>query len=330
MDAEEARRILGITQADDAHSARMKFRRLIGQYHPDAAGEQETAKRLNAAYAALKAEGFFTEGARTREGVPDTFQWEAVWKEDAYLSRPIYAPYHADLAQEAEGLFQTLGRGKYLWNPEEEPFPLFLRSIYRVVRELLDGEEGRVRFEDPEGDGRASCEKKLFHFLMMQFIDPVACLFSLAKPEQEEESGRVTFRIRAFLGESRDRALMRRILSLTPGERIFPAALKNGRLLVCDGERNALGHVSLAEDSLYYCLYPLMKAHRLQVRLEVRSVRRTGGRNRGRAEAELVLLCRMEPGARDYQTPDMNPHIRAVLTEYRAYLEKEKRKAGFC
>ncbi len=73
-----------------------------------------------------------------------------------------------------------------------------------------------------------------------------------------------------------------------------------------------------------------MKAHRLQVRLEVRSVRRTGGRNRGRAEAELVLLCRMEPGARDYQTPDMNPHIRAVLAEYRAYLEKEKRKAGFC
>ena len=56
MDADEARRVLGLEREADADSIRTAHRRLVARVHPDQGGSAELAARVNAARDILLAE----------------------------------------------------------------------------------------------------------------------------------------------------------------------------------------------------------------------------------------------------------------------------------
>ncbi|MCD8015369.1 MAG: DnaJ domain-containing protein [Lachnospiraceae bacterium] len=345
MDIEEAKRILGITDEDDGRTAKIKFRRLIGRYHPDAAGtdskeHQELAQRINAAYSLLKSEEFFLTKA-VAEVV-----WREIVNESVFTARNIYAPYHywsciceadRDVGRalmrsmtsngaaypwdiDSEGLYQRVTNGKYMWDPNEEEFPLFLRSIYHAARDLLDAVETECNVTGNTDALRISSQERLFHCLAMQFVEPADCLPKIAEPDMVDKENRKIYRFRAYVGEKQNLDIMRRIASLRAAESVYPAAIRNGRLMIVDQSGGSLGHLSFAEDELYYCLFPFMSAHVAQVRLTVKKVQRNKGNYLRHAKAEIEFLIRLNQEADNYRNPDMNERIERILSDYRNQL----------
>ncbi|MCD8069167.1 MAG: J domain-containing protein [Lachnospiraceae bacterium] len=312
MTTEQAKLILGITEEDNARTAKIKFRRLIGKYHPDAAGEaaleyQEQAQKINAAYSFLKNKDFFVEKE-------EAVFWNAKINEAAFISRNIYTPYHMDI--DSDGLYQTAAHGKYMWDPDEEEFGFFLKSILHAAKELLDEVEERCDIYGGTGKIRIPYQEKLFHCLAQQFIDPLECFLKIAAPDTDGEK----FTLLAYIGEKCDKVIMNRIDSLQKGDAIYPLALKDWRLIVCDAQRNSLGHLSFAEDELYYCLFPLMKAHLVQVKMTVIKVQNNKGNYLRNVRSEIEFCLKLSEKAMEYQNPDVNPEISKVLANYRRRL----------
>ncbi|MCD7805726.1 MAG: J domain-containing protein [Lachnospiraceae bacterium] len=314
MNEEQAKRILGITEMDNARTAKIKFRRLIGKYHPDAAGEgsldfQEQAQRINAAYSFLKSKNFFLEKEE------NIILWRAPVSDDAFIERNIYAPYHMDI--DTGGLYQTLTRGKYMWNPDEEEFQLFLRSLLHAVKDLLDEVEGKCGIYGGTDSLRVSFQKRLFHCLAMQFVDPLYCLEKIAEPETMDKAGQKIYCFRAYIGEKQNREIMKRMISLQKGDAVYPAALQDWKLMVADSQGNGLGYISFAEDELYYCLFPLMRAHLVQTKMSVAKVQRNREKYLRQAKAEIAFRIRIKKGAEQYRNPDMNREINQILSAYK-------------
>lgn len=310
MTIEQAKLILGITEEDNARTAKIKFRRLIGKYHPDVAGEvhaeyQEQAQKINAAYTFLKNKDFFAEKE-------ETIFWNAKINEAAFTARNIYAPYHMDI--DSGGLYQTAAYGKYMWDPDEEEFEFFLRSILHATKGLLDEVEEKCGIYGGTDAIRIPCQEKLFHCLALQFINPLECLLKIVEPEEGK------FTPQAFIGEKNDKVIVNRISSLQEGDAIYPLELRGWRLFVCNAQGNSLGHLSFAEDELYYCLFPLMKAHLVQVKMTVKKVQKNKGNYLRSARAEIHFFVKLSEKAEEYQAPDVNPEISGILTNYRRKL----------
>lgn len=317
MDIEQAKQILGITEEDDGRTAKIKFRRLIGRYHPDVAGTdskelQELSQKIIAAYSLLKNEEFFLTKA-VREDI-----WKEKVNEFVFTARNVYAPYHMDI--DPEGFCQKITHGKYMWDPDEEEFSLFLRSIYHAARDLLDAVEAECNVTGNTDTLRISSQERLFHCLAMQFVEPADCLPKIAEPDKVDKENRKIYRFRAYVGEKQNLDIMRRIASLCANENIYPVALRNGRLMIADKSGGSLGHLSFAEDELYYCLYPFMSAHMAQVRLTVKMVQRNKGNYLRHAKAEIEFLIRLSKEADSYRNPDMNGRIEKILSDYRNLL----------
>ncbi len=347
MDVEQAKRILGITDMDDGRTAKIKYRRLIGQYHPDAAGsdsgkQQELAQKINAAYSLLKSEEFFLKKAASET------LWRATVNEAAFAERNIYAPYHMDI--DADDLYQTVTRGKYMWNPDEEEFHLFLRSIHHVARDILDAVETECGSSANTDSFRLTSLEQLFHCLTMQFVEPAECLAKIAQPDMVDSKGRRIYHFRAYIGEKQNPEIINRIASLQVGETVYPASLRfgkprhakspvgdgvafvhdskdeswtcNSRLMIVNQNGETLGHLSFTEDEVYYCLYPFMSAHLAQIKLTVRNVQASKSRYSRQAKARIEFLIRLEKVADSYRNPDMTGRIKEIVTNYRNWLQE--------
>ncbi|MCD7954872.1 MAG: hypothetical protein LUG93_03780, partial [Lachnospiraceae bacterium] len=159
---------------------------------------------------------------------------------------------------------------------------------------------------------------------------------------------RKIYRFRAYVGEKQNLEVMRRIASLRVAESVYPAALRfgeprmrncashngaafvhdssdeswtcNGRLMIADKSGGSLGHLSFAEDELYYCLFPYMSAHMAQIRLTVKNVQRNKENYLRHAKAEIEFLIRLNQEADNYRNPDMNKRIENILSDYRNQL----------
>ncbi|MCD8012306.1 MAG: hypothetical protein LUG99_03905 [Lachnospiraceae bacterium] len=221
---------------------------------------------------------------------------------------------------ESGGLYQKVTHGKYMWDPDEEEFPLFLRSIYHAARDLLDAAEAECNVTGNTDALRISSQERLFHCLAMQFVEPADCLPKIAEPDMVDKENRKIYRFRAYVGEKQNLDIMRRIASLRAAESVYPAALRNGRLMIADKNGGSLGHLSFAEDELYYCLFPFMSAHMAQVQLTVKKVQRNKGNYLRHAKAEIEFLIRLNQEADNYRNPDMNERIERILSDYRNQL----------
>ena len=185
MNITYARSLLDITEDEDLQSLKKKYHRLMSTCHPDVLGSEEPehikrAQEINEAYQLLKRE--LETGVKQRSDArsgkkpgsstkKNTENRSSVWSgkinEKAFKERNIYLYYSMDLPEEeskAHPYYQT-AQGKYLWNPKEEDFSLFLISIHTLVKELLEKSENRQT--------NVLIQSRLFQYLAEQFIDPL-------------------------------------------------------------------------------------------------------------------------------------------------------------
>jgi hypothetical protein len=322
MDVEYAIRILGISEEDDKAAIKKKYRRLMGQYHPDAVGSNEPelirkAQELNEAYHLLQ-----KKNSEIKNSGSQKKEWAGEVNEKAFCERNIYLYYSME---HEEKLYYQAARGKYMWEPDEEDFRLFLASIYHLSTELLKrAEESAGIFQSEEEISRIrfDMQTKLVYDLAQQFISPVKILRKIEKPEWTEESGREVYLFQAFLEKQGSDQIFKRLENLKEREILIPRSFQGNKILVENKEGKMLGHLLFKEDYLYFLIIPLLKRKMAQVKIMVGEVTVKNRIRPRRVEVKLDFYFRMEKDKDQYEGGVSNKRIVGLLEEYRRFLLK--------
>lgn len=315
MNLEQARRILDVSGEDDSITIKRKYRRLIGRHHPDAAGtdgpeQAGRAQEINAAYDLLK--------KSRRIPSPEKKVWQGIVNEGAFTDRNIYLYYSMETEQEQP--YYRITRGKYMWNPDEEEFELFLISIRHAAKELLEKTEEKATYQGywetvPE-EKKFTFQAQLFQYLAMQFIEPAATLRKIAEPEQTDSQGREIYHFRAFLGAKGADETFWAVKKLQAGELLYPKAFEGSRIAVMNEKKYALGYLSLEDDELYFCIIPLLKKRLARIKIVVKETTVRENMRPRRVDADVDLYIRLEKGAQEYTDNGLNRKIADILNNY--------------
>lgn len=362
MNLQQARRTLGIAPEDDKAAIKKKYRRLMGQFHPDArAGEAASdsirrAQEINEAYEYLKKHtGIFQSDTVAEKGSgrsasgagkqsvwkgrpPKKPEWTGRTNEKAFCERNVYQRYSMEVEVPTDKLYYRVARGRYLWDPATEDFPLFVTSLHHATKELLEQTEERAAQKNPgsatasTAAGRTSetdrfqIQSKLFYHLSAQFTDPVQILGRIAKPERTDESGRQIYHFHTSLGADATQPAYRRLTALQPGDAIYPLAFQENRILVCREKQYPLGHLFFEDDRLYFCVIPLLQEKLAQVQMKVRKVQVLRKAHPYKARVDIDLYFRTEKEIATYQGRDRNFEIAEILNDYEGDLTGKMRK----
>lgn len=364
MNLQQARRTLGITPEDDKAAIKKKYRRLMGQFHPDAqakgaaADSIRRAQEINEAYEYLKKHtGIFQSDAagkgsrRNASGAgkqsvwkgrpPKKPEWIGRTNEKAFCERNVYQRYSMEVEEpEArDKLYYRVARGRYLWDPATEDFTLFVTSLHHVTKELLEQAEERAAQKREESaattttpDGRSieadrfQIQSKLFYHLSAQFTDPVQILDRIAKPERTDDSGRKIYHFLTSLGADATQPAYRRLTALQPGDAVYPLAFRENRILVCREKQYPLGHLFFEDDRLYFCVIPLLQEKLAQVQMKVRKVQVLRKNHPYKVKVDIDLYFRTEKEISAYKDRDRNLEIAEILNDYETNLTGKMRK----
>ena len=232
MELEEAISLLGLEPGEGLGRLRQRYHEQMHQCHPDVCGDEKGTSRaqlLNEAYTLVK-KNWPLPGQTSMGG-----KWSERINPGAYAGRRIRmldAPFGKELLLD-------VAEGKYLWEPEQEPFSLFLGSVGELASRL--GEEA----------GAEEWQKgKILHLLLQQYIHP---LYVLEDMETMGQIERVedTYVLRCHV----DRDAYPPVFD--EGKR-FPVAVRSLRLFGEDEDGDLLGQISFQEDALYYVVTPLL------------------------------------------------------------------------
>ncbi len=320
MDRRDALRILELFDEEEPELIRKKYRDLIRRYHPDmtdsADAHLEKTQQLTQAYRFLKVEGYLSAANRRA-------QWGIKENKAAFITRPLF------MEEELSGremIVNTGISGRFYWDPEMEPFSLFLRSVNAVVQKILS----RYTEEDLTDDSQLSRMRvKLLHLLIQQFVDPYETIKTatyVRQAREEEYHYRVICHVKKTGNLTKSEILKTGNLSkgellktgnLTKSNRPgteYPVRLRGNNLVADLAEGESV--ISFPENELYYIITPmiLQGAARGVLRLEDDAAR--AGRKNYREnywKAELRLTVDAEKGWD--ATEQINEEIRRMLAE---------------
>lgn len=321
MDLREARRILDISECDNINEIKRKYRRLMGRFHPDVLGSESPehirrAQEINEAYQILKKgrENAIISG-KNRQNT----EWMAEKSEKAFCPRNIYLYY--SMETETGKLYYKTARGKYMWDPDEEEFHLFIASLAHASKELLEQVEEEASFEGQkhmllEKTERFKFQAKLVHCLLQQYTNPLKILRKIAEPEEYDDQGRPVYYFPAFLESENNFARgVPETLEKTGGI-LYPKGFRENRIMVSDCTGRISGYLSFADDCLYLCVIPLLKSRAAQVKMSLRTQESKESPLRSRNKMKVAFYFRLEKIAEEYRNSDQNLKIAGILREY--------------
>lgn len=350
MNRQQAMELLGILPGDDSRELKRKYHKMISRFHPDAASDQSEemirrAQEINEAYRILRTVfGTETEKSpniwtvnpgseRNRTASDGKTPWSANLNPEAFLPRNIYVYYAMDVTEEekrraTENLFYQVARGKYIWDPKDEDFPLFLTSIRHATQELLEKAEGVTKKElqiDLSDilklkEQRFFAQARLFEYLSLQYIDPVKALEFLAKPESTDARGQKTYHFRAFLAGDRASEEGRALAVLKENEFLYPRTFHGNQIQIMNEKRQILGYLHMEDDRLYFCLIPLLKKQAARVKLLVRNAPDKKKKGSRTVKVDVDFYFRLEEEKYRCDSGELNGKIEDVMRKYREYL----------
>ena len=341
MNTKEAMTLLEIAPEDDEREIKRKYHKMISRFHPDSLSESETenihlAQEINEAYRVLSQSGnradIKNKGNGKRQNPTNGKQqkWNSDQNEAAFVARNIYMHYGMNFSEEEkktapEQLFYQVTCGKYMWDPKEEDFTLFLTSLRHISADLLEqaeiGTEVELSAVPDLKEYRFRIQAKLFEYLSMQYVNPVQVLDSLARPESTDGKGQRIYKFKAFLASETSSAEGRLIGHLQCGEYLFPKAFHGNQIQVMNKAGQVLGYLHMEDDRLYFCIIPLLKKHAAQVKFLVKKGGTGMSRSR-KVKTDVDFYFRLEDENYTYNCADLNLKIAELLDGYEKYLRK--------
>lgn len=320
MTLKEAYNILGLPFGAGLHEIKKKYKKLMLQVHPDAGFHAKedyaySAQEINTAYSTLKEKTFTKAGKRTpgqkditpgaKEKQP--LMWDAPINRNAYIEREVLH-YVTDYDGTVLGNF-CVAKGKYLWTTEED-FPLFLLSMYRCSKQLLDEIDTSLHREEAPVI-RQRLQPELTYLLARQFIPETALLRELAKEEKSNRDGHRIFLLSAML-ESSDQAEV-----LKPGEALYPSRLKKHRLYLRDKTGKESGYLSFLDDRLYYVVIPLFEQKAVQIKIQAAETQPQKQKRANAAYQNLDLWIKLCDKNLSRMPENLNLQITQLLEKYK-------------
>lgn len=326
MDTEKAKKVLELSHINEKREIRQNYRRLMRKYHPDVLGEYgpEQTQRVQELIEAYNLLIKQPEKAFHHIYRRDRWKWAGIINEKAFCDRNIYLFY--TLETEEEPYYRT-ARGKYMWDPDEEDFRLFLISLRHASKTLLEQVEAKCGCYELDQEVKMlhfQTESKLFHLLAQQFVDPLSVLKKMNTPVTTDQKQREIYHFRAWIkAENQDpgNAMMK---DLIKGGTLYPKKFQGYRILVENVEKQMLGHLSFDEDYLYFCVIPLLKQKCGQIKMKVRDIKSSRSWKKPEMKIDVDFYFRVENHICQNQSSELNEKIRTLLEKYRAELNQRE------
>lgn len=188
----------------------------------------------------------------------------------------------------------------------EKKETLFLLSLYRCSKELLDGVDEKLQREEALAQHR-QIQAELTYLLAQQFIDGSAVLAELAGKEEVTSEGDRVFHFLAML------ELMNGVMPVKEGEPVYPSGIRNHKLYLQDKAGRKLGYLSFPDDRLYYIIIPLFEQKRVQVRIRAAQTREEKRRKTARGYQKLNLWIKLLKVNTSRMPENLNLQIEELL-----------------
>lgn len=302
MDTKLAMDILGVDSEIDKQELKRKYRQLMRMAHPDNGKYANnlcaySAQDINEAYTILSEN--ITEKVRNKSN--SSKKWHAQVNKYAFAPRVVYDEV-TDSTGNVIGVIE-IASGKYMWEKDEE-FHLFLKSIYDLSKSILD----RI---DADNGMCAGSEYEKYHaelsyLIAGQYIDSHKVLFELNLDVESEEDAEI-FYVPAMLEGDVTKAVK--------DNKIYPAALRNHRLYVCDSGKNELGYISFADDKLAFVVIPLLEKRNMQIKMTI-SDNDAKVSKRGKKYTKVGLWIRVPNNTKNTSSNNINLKIGEILNKY--------------
>ena len=310
MTAQKAYQILGIPPGTGKDEIKKRYRKLMTQVHPDVhvslqEAYEYSAQEINSAYAVLMKEKVVS--GRRASKTKKNAAWDATVNVNAYAEREVLQ-YAEDYDGTVLGTF-CVAKGKYLWKTDED-FPLFLRSMYKCSKELLDGIDEKLCREEVLSK-RQKIQAELTYLLAQQFIDGSALLTELAEEKEVSPDGDKIFYFSSML------ELTNGAVSVKAGETLYPSAVKNHRLYLKNQAGQELGYLSFSDDRMYYLVIPLFEQKRVQVKVQAAEIKTEKRRKTTARYQKLDLWVKLLKKDISRLPENLNLQIERLLEEYR-------------
>ena len=190
----EAYRILGVSKENTDREIKAKYKKLLIMYHPDSdpngkrdPEDDEMIRRVIEAYKKI----------RESEGEPyfDTYEftWDAFENKAAFSERNVFFQFR--IYDEALPP-SKMARGRFVWDPDMEEFPMFTKSVLEACREVMTDHD---IITNPDK------VKDLFHLMMQEYVLPVDAARKLGNKIREDSNTEV-YSFRGFLKNEADPA----------------------------------------------------------------------------------------------------------------------------
>lgn len=290
MTLENACQILGIAPGTSMTEIKKRYRQLMLQLHPDMNTGSKInyayhVHEINEAYALLKKDNLREETSDPQLRKNAGFKtgkssWDAPVNEHAYCEREILH-YAEDSSGSILGSF-CIAKGKYLWKTQED-FPLFLLSIYRCSKNLLD-----------EVDQRLHRTSSALH----SSIQP-----ELAQKISQDSCNLPVYYLTASLEFTASAE------SFKPGELLYPAGIRRHRLYLKKQSGKVFGYLSFPDDRLYYVIIPLLEQRIVQTKIQISS-------QPSSHHQKLDLWIRFSQNIRQPMPENLNLQIQHLLNQY--------------
>ena len=271
----EAYRILGVSKENTDREIKAKYKKLLIMYHPDS---DPTGKRDPEDDDKIRLVIEAYRKIRESEGEPyfDTYEftWDAMENKDAYAQRNIF--FQFKIYDEALPP-SKMARGRFVWDPDMEEFPLFAKSVLEACKETIS---------DRDIIPKPDIVKNIFHLMMQEYVLPADAARKIGRMIRQQGDCEV-YSFSGFIKKEPGSSLGSAPSSATPltiylrEDRAVVEELVTGRIL---------GSISFDEDELYYVVLPLLEDPQVEARVaitKVETVRR--GKERVVVSIELAI-----------------------------------------
>ncbi len=275
MTLKEAYRILGVSKENTDREIKAKYKKLLIMYHPDS---DPTGKRAPEDDEMIRLVIEAYNKIRESEGMPVyeiyEFTWDAFENKEAFADRNIFVQFR--IYDEALPP-SKMARGRFVWDPDMEEFPLFAKSVLEACREVMADSDAAIAPDKV---------KNVFHLMMQEYVLPADAARKLGK-RVREGGGREVY---SFSGFIKSAAVGGNSPKIHPGE-LLDIFLQEDRAIareIVSGK--VLGSITFDEDELYYVVLPLLEDPKVDARAYVTkadSARR--GKERIHVAIELTI-----------------------------------------
>ena len=163
---------------------------------------------------------------------------------------------------------KALARGRFVWDPDMEEFPLFAKSVLESCKEVMTDHDATIT---------PVKVKDIFHLMMQEYILPADAARKIGKMIRKDSDREVY----SFSGFIKDVSGTRREPRINCGEPLNIYLLENRAVVEEVVTGRMLGSISFDEDELYYVALPLLEDMKVQAHALITKVeksRRFGNR----------------------------------------------------